>query len=64
MEMIDMESKQISVRVDKEIKEKAEKALENMGLTISSAVNMFLTRVANEKRIPFEITAQYEQIEK
>ncbi len=56
-----MESKQISVRVDKDVKEKAEKALENMGLTLSSAINIFLTRVANEKRIPFEVTAQYKQ---
>ena len=28
-----------------------------MGITISSAVNMFLTKVANERRIPFELTA-------
>ena len=27
-----------------------------MGLTMSSAINIFLTKVANEKRIPFEVS--------
>ena len=26
-----------------------------MGLTMSSAINIFLTKLANEKRIPFEV---------
>ncbi len=28
-----------------------------MGLTMSSAINIFLTKVANERRIPFEVSA-------
>ncbi len=28
-----------------------------MGLTMSAAVNIFLTKVANERRIPFEVSA-------
>ena len=27
-----------------------------MGLTLSSAINIFLTKVANEQRIPFEVS--------
>ena len=37
--------------------ENAEKALKDMGLTMSSAITMFLVKVGREKRIPFEITA-------
>lgn len=42
--------------IDYTIKEKAERACAEMGLTMSSAINIFLTKVANEKRIPFEIS--------
>ena len=48
---------QINFRVDDEIKAKAESACSAMGLTMSAAINIFLTKVANERRIPFEITA-------
>ncbi len=47
---------QVSFRVDDVIKAKAESACAAMGLTMSSAINIFLTKVANEKRIPFEIS--------
>ena len=39
------------------VKEKAESALSEMGLTMSAAITMFLTKVGRERRIPFEITA-------
>lgn len=48
---------QVSFRVDDMIKSKAESACTAMGLTMSSAINIFLTKVANERRIPFEISA-------
>ena len=48
---------QINFRVDEEVKENAERALKAMGLTMSSAITMFLVKVGNEQRIPFEITA-------
>lgn len=47
---------QLNFRIDDEIKAKAENACNAMGLTLSSAINIFLTKVANEKRIPFDIT--------
>ena len=46
---------QVNVRVDDSVKEKAENACAAMGLTVSTAINIFLTKVANEKRIPFEV---------
>ena len=48
---------QVNFRIDDSIKESAESALKAMGLTMSAAITMFLTKVAREKRIPFEITA-------
>ena len=48
---------QVNFRIDDEVKEKAERALKEMGLTMSAAITMFLTKVGREQRIPFEITA-------
>lgn len=48
---------QINFRIDEDTKTKAEAALKEMGLNMSSAITMFLTKVAREKRIPFEINA-------
>lgn len=48
---------QVNFRIDDTIKAKAERACSDMGLTLSSAITIFLTKVANESRIPFEISA-------
>jgi DNA-damage-inducible protein J len=42
-------------RIDTETKERAAAALEAMGLTISDAIRLLLLRVAEEKRLPFEV---------
>ena len=46
---------QVNFRIDDTIKEKAESVCAAMGLTMSSAISIFLTKVANEQRIPFEV---------
>lgn len=48
---------QVNFRIDDDVKAKAESALNDMGLTMSAAIIMFLTKVGRERRIPFEITA-------
>lgn len=48
---------QVNFRIDDDIKANAEKALNDMGLTMSAAITMFLVKVGRERRIPFEITA-------
>lgn len=48
---------QINFRVDDDIKRDAEQACSAMGLSMSAAINVFLTKVAREKRIPFELSA-------
>lgn len=48
---------QISLRVDDDIKRGAEEAFADIGLSMSAAINIFLKKVARERRIPFELTA-------
>ncbi len=43
----------VRVRIDPAIKNKATAVLATMGLTVSDLCRMALTRVANEKRLPF-----------
>jgi DNA-damage-inducible protein J len=45
----------VHIRVDEMVKTKASKALAAMGLTVSDAVRLLLTRVAAEKAMPFEV---------
>ena len=48
---------QINFRIEEDVKSNAEQALKEMGLTMSTAITMFLVKVGREKRIPFEINA-------
>jgi DNA-damage-inducible protein J len=47
----------VHVRIDKRTKERAAKALAAMGLSVSDAVRVLLTRVAADKSLPFEVKA-------
>ncbi len=44
----------VTTRIDKKIKTDAAIVLEAMGLTVSDAMRMLLTRVAREGKLPFE----------
>lgn len=48
---------QISLRVDDEIKRNAERTFDDIGLSMSTAINIFLKAVVRENRIPFELSA-------
>jgi len=45
----------VHVRIDKRVKAQAAKTLAAMGLSVSDAVRVLLTRVAAEKALPFEV---------
>jgi DNA-damage-inducible protein J len=45
----------VHIRVDEKVKAKAAKTLASMGLTVSDAVRIMLTRIAVEKALPFEV---------
>jgi DNA-damage-inducible protein J len=44
----------VRARIDEHIKEEATAVLASMGLTVSDAFRLMLTRVAIEKALPFE----------
>ena len=48
---------QISFRVDDEIKKKAERTFDAIGISMSAAINIYLKTVVRENRIPFELSA-------
>ena len=45
----------VHVRVNEKIKAQATRALTAMGLSVSDAVRVFLTRIAADKQLPFEL---------
>jgi len=47
----------IHVRVDEKIKAEAAETLASMGLSVSDAVRVFLTRVVADKELPFAVKA-------
>lgn len=47
----------VRARIDKATKKRASDALEAMGLSISDAIRLLMLRVAEERRLPFEVKA-------
>ena len=47
----------VHVRVDEKIKAQATETLASMGLTVSDAIRVFLTRVVADKELPFALKA-------
>ncbi|MES2615029.1 MAG: type II toxin-antitoxin system RelB/DinJ family antitoxin, partial [Bdellovibrionota bacterium] len=45
----------VHIRIEERLKEEAGEALAAMGLSMSDAVRVFLTRVAAEKQLPFAV---------
>ena len=45
----------ITTRIDEAIKQEAAQVLASMGLTLSDAVRLMLTKIAREHRFPFEL---------
>lgn len=47
----------VNFRMDEALKRNMEKTCRDMGLTLTAAFTMFAAKVAREKRIPFEVSA-------
>jgi len=45
----------VRARIDAETKARAADALEAMGLSISDAIRLLMLRIADERRLPFEV---------
>ena len=54
--MFFMASTNLNVRVDENVKKSAETVLHELGLNMSTAVNMFLRAVIREEGIPFKMS--------
>jgi DNA-damage-inducible protein J len=50
----------VQTRVDPAVKERASAVLEELGLTVSEAVRMLLTRIAHEGALPLELSVKPE----
>jgi DNA-damage-inducible protein J len=53
----------VRARVDEDIKQRATIVLADMGLTVSDAVRILLTKVAREKALPFDLTPNTTTVE-
>jgi addiction module RelB/DinJ family antitoxin len=47
----------LNIRIDKTVKAEAEALLAELGLTMSTAINLFMRQTLRQRKIPFEITA-------
>lgn len=47
----------VRARIDTDTKDRASEALQAMGLSISDAIRLLMLRVADERRLPFEVKA-------
>lgn len=47
----------VNFRIDEDVKRNMESACKEMGLSLSTAFNIFAIKVGNERRIPFEVAA-------
>ncbi len=47
----------VNFRMDEELKKSMEQVCSDMGLTLTAAFTIFAKKVARERRIPFEVSA-------
>jgi len=48
----------VTIRVDKDLKERAEVLFDRLGMNMSTALNVFLRKAVDEEAIPFAISAK------
>jgi addiction module RelB/DinJ family antitoxin len=49
---------QITIRVDRNLKERAESLFSRLGMNMSTALNVFLRKAVSEDAIPFAVSAK------
>ena len=52
----------LNIRIDKDVKRQAEELLYDMGLNLSTAVNVYIRQLIREGNIPFRIGAYKEDL--
>ncbi len=51
-----MPNTNVTIRIDADLKKQADKLFDEMGLSFTAAVNVFVKQSLREQRIPFEIS--------
>ncbi|HIS39973.1 MAG TPA: type II toxin-antitoxin system RelB/DinJ family antitoxin [Candidatus Aphodovivens avistercoris] len=46
----------VTIRIDEDLKEEADKLFDDLGMSFTTAINVFVKQSLREGRIPFEIT--------
>ena len=59
-----MATTNLSIRIDTETKRQADQLFENLGMSISTAFNIFVKQSLRERRIPFNISENISDNEK
>lgn len=58
-----MSDTRLSVRVDNATKKNAEDVFKKLGMTMSAGINIFLTRVAQSRSIPFKLELESDSVD-
>lgn len=48
----------VTIHMDEDLKRQADEVLGEIGMSFTTAVNVFMRQVVRERRIPFEISAR------
>lgn len=51
-----MSESRLNIRMEKNVKDELELVCEELGISMSAAINMFAKKMIREKRIPFEVS--------
>ena len=52
-----MNTANLSVRVDATLKKEVEQCLDDMGMNLSTAINIYLKQIVRQRAIPFAVSA-------
>ena len=56
-----MESTNMTLKVDSELKQQAEELFSDLGLSMSAAITVFMKQAVREQRIPFNVSRGYNE---
>ena len=51
----------VGTEIDTEIRDNAEKALQNTGFTLAEVIHLMVAKIARDKRLPFDVEAAMEE---
>lgn len=52
-----MPNTNVTIRMDQDLKRQADEVFADLGMSFTTAVNVFARQAVRERRIPFEVTA-------